>query len=247
MPRASARPGAPDRASFSLVVTCEHASNHIPAAYRARVTAGLRILESHRGWDPGALDLARRVARRYRAPLAATRVSRLLVECNRSLSHPQLFSEFARGFDDEERDTIVARYYLPHRDRVETLVREHTARRQCVLHVGVHTFTPVLGGVARRADVGLLYDPRRPAEAALVRAWRGAVVALDASLRVRLNYPYRGWTDGLTTSLRMQFPDARYAGVELEVNQRIVRGDPARWRRVQSVLVESLAAVASLR
>jgi hypothetical protein len=40
-------------------------------------------------------------------------------------------------------------------------------------------------------------------------------------LRVKKNYPYRGWTDGLTTTLREQFPAKRYVGLELEVNQAL--------------------------
>ena len=51
-------------------------------------------------------------------------------------------------------------------------LRAAVAARKQVLHVAVHSFTPVLHGERRNADVGLLYDPARPRE----RAFRGAPV-----------------------------------------------------------------------
>jgi hypothetical protein len=55
---------------------------------------------------------------------------------------------------------------------------------------------------------------------------------------VRLNYPYAGAADGLTTWLRRRHPQSRYLGVELEINQAIV-GTP-RWRRFQQRIAQSL-------
>jgi len=227
----------------SLVVSCEHASKHIPPEHRALFRARSRFLDSHRGWDRGALDLARAVARRYRSPLVAAAQSRLLVDCNRSTSHPSLFSAPVRALDDRARGKILRRHYEPYRARVESLVARGIDEGGRVLHLSVHTFTPVLRGVTRRADVGLLCDPRRALERRLVRRWRDAIRSIDPTLRVWLNYPYRGWADGLTTALRTRFPAARYAGVELEVNQAIVRRAPARWRRTKDALVESLSSL----
>ena len=59
---------------------------------------------------------------------------------------------------------------------------------------------------------------------------------------MRRNYPYKGYADGLTTYLRTRYPDPRYRGVELEVNQKHPLGDPARWRALRKQLVASLAA-----
>ena len=57
-------------------------------------------------------------------------------------------------------------------------------------------------------------------------------------LRVRYNYPYRGDSDGLTTWLRKKHPAARYLGIEIEINQRLVgtRG----WRSFQDSIATSL-------
>src|SRR5690606_5596345 len=111
-----------------------------------------------------------------------------------------------------------------YRDAVERAVAS-AARRGPVLHVSAHTFTPVLDGSERRADVALLFDPRRAGEARFAAAWRDALrLSLPADFVVRRNYPYRGVSDGFTTHLRKRFPDGVYCGVELEVNQRHVHG-----------------------
>jgi predicted N-formylglutamate amidohydrolase len=223
-----------------LLFTCEHGGNRVPAAYRSCFAGADRVLRSHRGYDPGAIEAARFLARRHRAPLIEAMVTRLLVELNRSRGHRGLFSEYTRRLDPGIREEILLRYWKPHRDRVEAAVAGGV-RRGTVLHVAVHSFTPRLAGVTRNAEVGLLYDPRRPGEPAFCRAWRRAIRAGDPGLRVRLNYPYRGAADGLTTALRRQFDGERYLGVELELNQARL-ADPARRAPLLEAVIAGLAA-----
>jgi len=220
-----------------LVISCEHAGNRVPPRYRARFRGQAALLKSHRGWDPGALDLARAIAFGSNAPLLANTTSRLVVECNRSLGHPQLFSELTRDLDSAEQFRLLAMFYHPHRLAVEVAVRRAIRRRGRVVHVGVHTFIPVLNGKRRNADVGILYDPRRRFEADAADALVQELRARARKLRVRRNYPYRGWTDGLTTTLRSRFPTPSYAGIELEVNQALVRNS-LEWKRVKEALAD---------
>ena len=163
--------------------------------------------------------------------------SRLLVERNRSPWHRMLFSEITRSLPPDERRRIVERYYLPYRDWVETQVSAALETRERVLHISCHSFTPRLDGEVRRADIGLLYDPRRKTEAKFCAVWQGMIRAADPRLVVRRNYPYRGYADGLTTSLRKHYPDPAYAGIELEVNQKFPLGDATAWRAMKKLLV----------
>lgn len=222
-----------------LVLSCEHAGNRVPARYedlfqsrRARTA-----LASHRGVDIGALAVARALARSLGAPLFSVTVTRLLVEANRSLGHPDLFSEFSRRLSPRDKQVLLDRYYYPHRRRVESAVRRSIG---LTIHVGVHSFAPRLKGVSRSADVGLLYDPSRPAERRFCDRWADALRLHAPDWIVRRNYPYRGTADGLTTALRRQLPPGAYAGIELEVNQRLLFG-PRSLRRTADVLVGSLA------
>jgi predicted N-formylglutamate amidohydrolase len=224
----------------NLVVSCEHGGNRVPAPYARLFHDRGALLESHRGYDFGARDVARALARRFDAPLHCATVTRLLVELNRSPGHLRLFSTVVRGLLDEEREAILATYYHPYRQLVEGSVRSRMIAGARVLHLSVHSFTPRLAGRTRNADVGLLYDPRRQAERALCDRWRGALVALDPALRVRRNYPYRGDADGLTTFLRKRL-GVRYLGIELEMNQARLDSESA--RTAMAVLAaKSLAA-----
>jgi predicted N-formylglutamate amidohydrolase len=234
------------RPHATLVVSCEHADHRVPARYRALFRGSAGVLKSHRGWDPGALDLARAIARGCRAPLVVNTTSRLVVECNRSLGSPQLFSEFTRDLDGADQLRLLATVYHPHRRAVEVAVRRALGRDRRVIHVGVHTFTPVLNGRRRRTDVGILYDPSRRLEVEVVDALTRHLGAYVPRVRVRRNYPYRGWTDGLTTTLRGRFPAGRYAGIEVEVNQGLLRNPPA-WKQVSRTLMVSLRAISSSR
>lgn len=203
-----------------LLFTCEHGGNRIPARYAAHFRDARRSLAGHAGFDPGALDLARRLARRFDAALYASTVSRLLVDLNRSPGHRHLFSAYVAELDREEKRRILERYYVPYRSRVEERVRRLLESGETVVHVAVHSFVPVLNGTIRRADIGLLYDPTRRGERRFCRSWAELLREGTPPWRVRLNSPYRGTTDGLTTFLRRRFGPTRYWGVELEVNQK---------------------------
>lgn len=203
-----------------LLLTCEHASNAVPRVYSAHFPRDGRVLRGHRGFDIGALAVARHLSRTLRAPLLAGSVSRLVVDLNRSLRHRHLHSEFLTALDREARRAIAARYHGPHWQEVETHVATRLRRGVWVVHVAVHSFTPALRGEVRNADLGLLYDPRRRREANLCRSWKAILNETAPELRVRFNYPYRGGADGLTTHLRRRFPAGSYVGIELEMNQR---------------------------
>jgi predicted N-formylglutamate amidohydrolase len=200
------------------------------------------LLDSHRGYDPGALVMAKEMATTFRAPLVTSTVSRLLIDLNRSIGHPQLFSAATRSAPRELRAKIVERHYLPYRAQVERLVRRSVSRGRRVIHVSSHSFTPELDGKVRRADVGLLYHPARRGEADLCARWKASLAAFAPELLVRRNYPYAGKGDGLTRYLRLRFPASAYVGIELEINQAIVFTAGQRWIALRRVLIDSLRA-----
>ena len=228
-----------------FLITCEHGGNRIPARYRPLFRRQEALLDSHRGYDPGALVMARELARALGAPLVASTVSRLVVDLNRSIGHPRCFSAATRGASRTLRAEIVQSHYLPYRTQVERLVDRSVSRGRRVIHVASHSFTPELEGRVRTADVGLLYDPGRHAEVDLCARWKAALIDMAPQLRVRRNYPYAGKGDGLTRSLRMQHTPGAYVGIELEVNQGIVLAAGQRWPRLRRVLIDSLRAAAA--
>jgi predicted N-formylglutamate amidohydrolase len=229
---------APPRDAF--LVTCEHGGNRIPAPCQALFAGQQALLDSHRGFDAGALTMARALAAAFDAPLVASTVSRLVVDLNRSHRHPRLFSEPMRAAPAALRADVLARHYTPYRTEVEDLVRQFAAHGRRVIHVSSHSFTPVLDGRVRGADVGLLYDPARPGESDLCARWKAALAATAPGLRVRRNHPYAGRDDGLTSHLRRLFSPAVYVGIELELNQRFVLTGGRPWAGLRADAVASL-------
>ncbi|HEX7971732.1 MAG TPA: N-formylglutamate amidohydrolase [Thiobacillus sp.] len=223
-----------------ILISCEHGGNRIPARYRPLFAGFEAMLRSHRGYDPGALALARALAAALAAPLFVSTTSRLLIDLNRSIGHPRLYSEATRNVPATIRRAILESHYLPYRNRVEAAVAGAIARGGRVIHIAAHSFTPELDGSVRNADVGLLYDPARPGERALCRSWQIQLQACAPELKVRRNYPYTGKSDGLAAHLRRLFPADAYVGIELEINQKHVMGDGRRWRVLMNQVIESL-------
>lgn len=209
---------------------------------RFRKIFSKRFLATHRGHDPGALAIARDLAAATGAPLFYSTTSRLLVELNRPLGHPQVFSRPALALAAATRDALLRRYYFPYWRSVETAVDKGLRRGGRVLHLSCHSFTPQLAGVRRTTDIGLLFDPSRAAEARFCRLWHDALRSRAPRLRVRYNDPYRGATASLVHSLRETRAAARYAGIQLEINQKFPRRGGRGWRALRKVLVTSFGA-----
>jgi predicted N-formylglutamate amidohydrolase len=231
----------------NALVSCEHASNRVPARYRDLGLAPARM-RAHIAWDPGAAALARMIAKRLRCPCHLGRWSRLVVDLNRSLGHEKLIASTSFGIavpgnadlSPAEHDRRVRLYHRPYRDAATADVERIIARSGVCVHWSMHSFTPVVDGVVRAADVGLLYDPARRRERELAHALRPLIAA--HGLRVRMNYPYRGTSDGFTTQLRARLPAIRYLAFEIEANQALLR-TPAAVRRLGRILTDAIATL----
>lgn len=223
-----------------VLLTCEHAGNRIPPRYASLFRGQDKLLQSHRGWDPGARELARQLAQQTGWPLIETTISRLLIEANRTLKHRDLFSSFSRPLPAEERQELIERYYLPHRNAIASHIAGRIQQGKRVLHFGIHSFTPIMNGEVRQTEIGLLYDPKRILEKECCAEWQRVCQNLAPEIRVRMNYPYRGNSDGLTKAFRQEFAADSYLGIELEVNQKYTLGNRREWQAMQKLVCQSL-------
>jgi len=214
----------------------------VPGPFKYLFSGYGKVLKSHRGYDIGALELAGVVAGRLDTVPCSAVATRLLVDLNRSSGNPDLFSEISCSLTAQEREAVMREYYLPYRRKVESEVDRFCRGGKRVLHLSVHTFTPVLNGKVRIADIGLLYDPARRGERFFCSRWKRKLREGDSSLKVRLNYPYSGRSDGFTTYLRSVFKEELYLGIELEVNQKYAAGRRKGWADLQRNIVNSLTA-----
>lgn len=231
-----------------LILSCEHAGNRVPEEYRHLFENHKEVLESHRGVDIGARDLALVMSSILGTDAHLHEVTRLLIDLNRSLHNPSAFSEFVPRDNGADREEIIDKYYLPYRNKIENEVEQAIVRGEPVLHVSVHTFTPRLEGIERNADIGFLYDPQHFSEKALCWAWRRQLQKMLPDLKFRMNYPYRGTLDGFSTSLKKNFTEENYWGIELEVNQKFSQEeDQERWEHIQHQIAYSLRHVLETR
>jgi predicted N-formylglutamate amidohydrolase len=227
--------------TISWLVTAEHASNRVPERWRPLFAGHEDVLESHRGWDPGSLVMAQALAAGLGAPLLQGRVSRLLIDLNRSANHPGRFSAFSRNLPPADKAELIKRYWQPHwsdyRSRLDTLPGR-------IIHLACHSFTPILDGKTRATDIGLLYDPSRPSETRFCRALGEQIRLAFPDFRVHMNQPYRGVSNGLGQQHRRQYPDDRLISFELEINQRLLDRVPEMSAGVLDALRSTATALA---
>ncbi len=226
----------------AFLITCEHASNRLPHIFSSYFEGAADVLQSHEGWDPGALELAEEVALRLEADLFVYDYSRLLIEVNRSLWHPRLFSNYTIGLDESQKGYLISTYYQPYRYSIEEQIRNLVFEGKQVVHLSIHSFTPNFFGEERTVEIGLLYDPERIHEQNYCVHWQDWLIS-HTSYQVLLNEPYKGTDDGFTTYLRGCFSVDQYVGIELEVSQGIIANQDLKLTVLDSL--KSLSALNS--
>ncbi|GAO28668.1 N-formylglutamate amidohydrolase [Geofilum rubicundum] len=202
-----------------LFLSCEHGGHQLPPHYQHLFVGSREVLESHRGWDIGALPLFHALNRLPVHFSLYSEVSRLLVDLNRSLHKRSLFSDYTKGLSDEMKRKILNEFYFPFRSTFAKKVEEVVDNKHEVFHVSVHSFTPILNGEVRNADIGLLFNPSHAREKEMALKWKAVLNEKCPYLKVRFNYPYLGKTDGHVAPLRQIFGKA-YSGIELEMNNK---------------------------
>lgn len=205
------------------VLVCEHAGNWLPPELGG-LGLSPALLTSHIAWDPGALAVAREMARVLDAPLVAQLTSRLLYDCNRPPASPGAMPEVSEihripgnaGLSPAERERRTSAVYRPFHDEVAAVVDRQCRAVGDPAVVTVHSFTPVFKGVRREVEVGILHDAdARLADAVLATA--------ETDLVVRRNEPY-GPADGVTHTLRMHALPRGLANVMIEVRNDLLAG-----------------------
>lgn len=217
------------------LVVCEHASDVMPPEFGDLGLTG-DVLHSHVAWDPGALSLARLLARALGAPLVAGSVSRLIYDCNRPPEAPDAMPERSeiydipgnRGLDVATRTDRALRVYEPFCEALETAL--DTAQPAAL--ITVHSFTPVYFGAPRPVEIGILHDSDTRLADALLDALEGS------PFDVRRNAPY-GPEDGVTHTLKARALPRGLLNVMLEVRNDLL-ADAAGIARIGALLAPAL-------
>jgi predicted N-formylglutamate amidohydrolase len=204
-----------------VLLTCEHASNRLP--FPGGPERPLReLLDSHWGWDPGALGLTRELSRRLGAAAVTGCWSRLLIDLNRPVTDPTLIRREAGGvpipwnrrLSPHQMERRVLAYHAPYHAEVDRMILRHLVRGVRPTLVAIHTFTPELDGKTRPFDAGVLFTDHARLAYGIGKALR------SRGLRVRYNEPYSGLA-GMMYSVDRHGKHHELTNIELEFNQAL--------------------------
>lgn len=147
-----------------LLLLGDHAGNAVPAAL-----AGLGLDEGERrrhiAWDIGVRALGERLADDLDASFLHQPYSRLVIDCNRSPRSLQSIVAMSDGtaipgnadLDSSAVEARIAAVHRPYHAAIAAeIARRRAAGRKTIL-VALHSFTPVMAGVARPWDAGILH------------------------------------------------------------------------------------------
>lgn len=160
-----------------VLVLCDHASNAVPSWI-----GGLGIsndaLKSHIGWDIGALWMAERIAERADAPGVFSGYSRLVLDCNRPLSHPALVPEISDGIEipgnaglsREQVGDRIEKVFLPYHFAVAEQLAKFAARGVEPFILSVHSCTAVMDNFSRPWSIGVAHSADETVSRPLVSA-----------------------------------------------------------------------------
>lgn len=175
-----------------FVVVCDHASNYIPPDLG---TLGLPAsdLDRHIAWDPGARPVAEGLSQLLDAPLVASGISRLVIDCNRPLDAPNLFWTVSedtavpgnQDIDADERRRRISLAYDPFHDAVDQIVARRLEQGLPTALIAVHSFTPVYNGISRPWEIGIIHDEDDRIAVPLI-----AALQQERGLTVGVNEPY---------------------------------------------------------
>ena len=221
--------------SGDVLLLCDHASSHVPAAYAAGIPPALR--ELHIGVDIGAGALTRALAARIDAPAVLGTVSRLVIDLHRQPDHAALIPKVSDGHvipanADSDRQERIARYFAPFHAAISDQVR----RQRPAMIVAIHSFTRRLqGDVADRPwHAGILYGRDRRLALPAIDLLRANGIATGD------NQPYSGMV--LNATLNRHAEAQGIPSLLVEVRNDLIDGDEGvqRW---SVLLAEMIAAL----
>lgn len=223
-----------------FVLVGDHAGAAIPAALG---DLGLSAADRarHIAIDIGVEPLGRALSARLGAPFVWQAYSRLVVDCNRDPGDAEWIAAESDGtaiagnggLPQTQRRARRREIFEPYHRAIADLLDRRAATGRETVFVSLHSFTPVMDGVQRPWDIGVLHDGQEDGF---------ALDLLDklqkrAGLTVGDNEPYR--MDGTDYTVPRHAYPRRLFYVELEVRQDLL-GDPTGIERVADLVGDVL-------
>ena len=215
------------KGASSFLLIGDHAGNAVPKRLNA---LGLNDVDlaRHIGWDIGIGELGAMLAEKLDAVFVRQTYSRLVIDCNRSETQPDLIADISdativpgnAGLRAADRAARLAEIHAPYQAAIAAeLARRDAAGIRTIL-VALHSFTPAMRGVLRDQErpwqIGILYDGGDTDFAhALLNVLRA-----EPDLTVGDNEPYR--MDLIDYTIPRHAYPARRPYAEIEIRQDLL-------------------------
>ena len=208
-----------------ILLLCDHASRRFP-----KVVGDLGLdpvaQRCHLAWDIGAGALTERLASELGATAVMAEYSRLVVDCNRHLMDPSAFLEFGdgvvvhgnRGLPQSQKDLRAKEIYWPYHYAIDIELRRLSSVDFPPAVFAIHSFTPVLDGISRECQIGVLWDADRPTAEIVIDGFRAA------GYLVGDNEPYSGKAP-MDFTIDQHAESAGGPHVGIEIRQDLIDGD----------------------
>ena len=225
-----------------LVLICDHAGRAVPGSLKG-LGMDVEHMDRHIAYDIGAAAVTRRVSELLDATALLHNYSRLVIDCNRPLGHPESIPEISdntaipANLDLPEPQALkrVDTLFWPYHQAVANVLghRWRVQGRPPVLF-SIHSFTPAYGDEHRPWDAGVLYnrDPRLTHPMMEILRAQG--------LNIGDNQPYSGLETSYTIDVHGTSPGLANGVIEIRQDQITDQAGQERWAQI---LVESLLTI----
>lgn len=172
-----------------FIITCEHANNNFHHFEKLLSENDKRFVNTHWGYDIGALDIAVNIAKTSNLLLIHPNYSRLILDPNRPLTSTTLIREYVEenikldinNKINQNREERLSLFYYPYYD----ILYEVLSKLKPKYFISVHTFTKNYeNNKAREFEVGLLFNNKNSVVKLLEEKLE------KANIIYRLNEPY---------------------------------------------------------
>jgi predicted N-formylglutamate amidohydrolase len=203
--------------TIPLLLVCDHASSRFPGSV-GDLGVDLAVKRCHLGSDIGAGALTVCLAERVGATAVLQQYSRLVIDCNRQLLDPGAYLEFGdgvvisgnRNLGAAQKQQRAEEIYWPYHSAIDAEVDRLTTDKAKPSMLAIHSFTPVLNGVFRPWQIGILWDKDPRIAEPIIRQFR------DRGFIVGDNEPYSGKAlQDFTIDTHAELAELPHVGIEI--------------------------------
>lgn len=204
-----------------ILFICDHASPAVPKGLANLGLSPQRLVE-HIGWDIGAAEVARHLARRFDAPAVLSGYSRLVIDCNRQPGDPASVPAISdgtpipanQGLTEADEVARVETFFWPYHHAITDALAHLWRLGKPPILFSVHSFTPVYGGAARPWQAGVLYNRDARMAGRLIAALRR-----HGDLMIGDNQPYSGLSLAYSIDLHAGAAGLPHCAIEIRQDQ----------------------------